>query len=162
MYCYHISRALYVDHLLHAYIYNIIGIAINFDLSWSHYLSSSGGADYIPIMTIIHLTGINISPGSRHSFTIPVIDDNNLEPDETLFLLLNSSSPGVLVNSSTAMAVVIIVDDDGQCYHSNVFFFPTAFTLLDNHSLVPRLPDLFNVCHAHKHRNNHNEAIYLY
>ena len=94
----------------------IIGIAINYDLSWSHYLSSSGGADYIPIMTIIGLTGINVSPGSRHSFIITVIDDNDLELDETFFLFLNPLSPGVLVNSSMAMAVVIIVDDDGQYY----------------------------------------------
>ena len=81
-----------------------------------YYLSSTGGADYIPFSTIVQLTGVNVSPGSQQTFTIVVIDDNNLEPNETFFLILDPLSPGVLVNSSMAMAVVIIVDNDGQCY----------------------------------------------
>ena len=56
----------------------------------------------------------DVSPGSRTSFTLTVIDDNDLELDETFFLLLDPLSPGVLINST--MAVVIIVDDDGECY----------------------------------------------
>ena len=67
-------------------------------------------------MLIISLTGIDVSPGSQRLFTITIIDDSDLESDETFFLLLNPLNPGVLVNSSMAMAVVIIVDDDGQCY----------------------------------------------
>ena len=64
-------------------------------------------------MLIISLTGIDVSPGSQRLFTITIIDDSDLESDETFFLLLNPLNPGVLVNSSMAMAVVIIVDDDG-------------------------------------------------
>ena len=77
-------------------------------------------------MLIISLTGIDVSPGSQHLFTVNVIDDNDLESDEIFFLLLNPLSPGVLVNSSMAMAVVIIVDDDGQCYvctYYNITFY---------------------------------------
>ena len=74
-----------------------------------------GGADYIPSVIMIRLTGVNVSPGGRHLFTITIVDDSNLEPEEKFFLLLTPSGPGVLVNSSLAMAVVIIVDDDGQC-----------------------------------------------
>ena len=73
-------------------------------------LMLSGGADYVPFMEIISLT--DVSPGRRTSLTITIIDDNDFEPDETFFLLLNPSSPGVLVNNS--MAVVIIMDDDGE------------------------------------------------
>lgn len=74
--------------------------------------SLSGGADYATKMETIHLSDVSL--GSQTSFTLTIIDDDDLEPEETLFLLLSPLSPGVLINSS--MAVVIILDDDGQYY----------------------------------------------
>ena len=52
----------------------------------------------------------DVSPGSRTPFSVTIINDTDVEREESFSLLLNPSSPGVLVN--TSMATVTIVDDD--------------------------------------------------
>ena len=52
----------------------------------------------------------DVSPGSRAPLSVTIINDTDVEREESFSLLLSPSSPGILINAS--MAIVTIVDDD--------------------------------------------------
>lgn len=54
----------------------------------------------------------DVTPGSRTPFSVTIINDTDVEREESFSLLLSPSSPGILVNAS--MATVTIVDDDSE------------------------------------------------
>lgn len=60
----------------------------------------------------------DLSPGSRTPFSITIINDPDIDPDESFTLLLNPSSPGILIN--TSVAVVTIIDDDSKSSLSQI------------------------------------------
>ena len=77
-----------------------------------HKLRSTGGSDFISVSEKIILTSDSLSPGSRTPFSVPIIDDTQVDPDESFSLHLSASSPGILINTSSAL--VTIIDDDGM------------------------------------------------
>ena len=51
---------------------------------------------------------------TEQAFSLPVVDDDDIEPTEQFAVLATSSAPGVLVQPNRV--VVDIEDNDGACY----------------------------------------------
>ena len=92
-------------------------------LSHSNYVTSDGqdytGGDY----PVIFPAG-----STKANFSIPIIDDDIYENDETFFLTLVIPQPAQnigVMRGDPFMATVTIIDDDGEC---SVISFPHTYT----------------------------------
>ena len=65
---------------------------------------------------------------TKANFSIPIIDDDIFETDETFFLTLVIPPPAQdigVMRGDPFMAIVTIIDDDGEC---SVILFPNTYT----------------------------------
>ncbi len=73
---------------------------------------------------------VTFAPGSRlQSFTVPIVDDANVEPPVEYFTAVASlTTPNVVVSISRPMATVAIEDDDSKWHflRTSIAFINTA------------------------------------
>ncbi len=76
--------------------------------------SATGGEDYTPVSTVVHFAA---GDAAAKNVAVPLLDDNELEGDETINLALSAPTGGATLGSPSA-ATVRVLDDDvpaGPC-----------------------------------------------
>ena len=75
-------------------------------------LSSTAGSDYNdPVVTTVTFRPDVTSA----SYSVPIVDDNNIEDTETFTASLSTTGSGVTIGDGTA--IVTILDDDSELFN---------------------------------------------